>query len=60
MLRLSRFALAACACVALSAFAADWPDHAITMIVPFPPGGAVDVLGRAIGTNARDATTAGM
>src|SRR5690349_5114716 len=48
MLRLSRFALAACACVALSAFAADWPDHAITMIVPFPPGGLADTVGRPV------------
>jgi len=48
MLRLSRFALAACACFALSAFAADWPDHAITMIVPFPPGGLADTVGRPV------------
>lgn len=29
-----------------SAFAADFPDRAITYIVPFTPGGATDILGR--------------
>ena len=29
-----------------SAFAADYPDKAITYIVPFTPGGATDMLGR--------------
>ncbi len=38
-----------------SAQAADFPDHAITLIVPFPAGGTPDILGRvlseAIGKN---------
>jgi tripartite-type tricarboxylate transporter receptor subunit TctC len=48
MLRLARFALAACACIALSTAAADYPDHAVTMIVPFPPGGLADTVGRPV------------
>ena len=27
---------------------ADWPDHAVTIIVPFPRGGATDMLGRML------------
>jgi tripartite-type tricarboxylate transporter receptor subunit TctC len=27
---------------------ADWPEHAITIIVPFPAGGATDLLGRLL------------
>jgi tripartite-type tricarboxylate transporter receptor subunit TctC len=27
---------------------AEWPDRSITMIVPFPPGGNTDVLGRIV------------
>jgi tripartite-type tricarboxylate transporter receptor subunit TctC len=48
MLRAIRLALAACACAALSASAADYPDHAIAMVVPFPPGGVADTVGRPI------------
>ena len=36
------------ASAALSAFAADFPDHAITMIVPFPPGGVADTVARPV------------
>jgi tripartite-type tricarboxylate transporter receptor subunit TctC len=48
MLRLARFALAICACAALSASAAEWPERAVTMIVPFPPGGLADTVGRPV------------
>jgi tripartite-type tricarboxylate transporter receptor subunit TctC len=34
---------------ALPAQAADYPAHAIKMVVPFAPGGGTDVLGRIIG-----------
>src|SRR6185437_3847831 len=30
------------------AIAADYPDHAIKMVIPFAPGGGTDVLGRII------------
>jgi tripartite-type tricarboxylate transporter receptor subunit TctC len=32
----------------LSVSAADYPDHAITMIVPFPPGGVADTVARPV------------
>jgi tripartite-type tricarboxylate transporter receptor subunit TctC len=31
------------------AAAQDWPTHPVTMVVPFPPGGGTDVLGRIVG-----------
>jgi tripartite-type tricarboxylate transporter receptor subunit TctC len=38
------------ACVpAFPAAAQDYPTHPITLIVPYPPGGGVDVMGRLIG-----------
>jgi tripartite-type tricarboxylate transporter receptor subunit TctC len=32
-----------------SAGAQDWPTRSVTMVVPFPPGGGTDVLGRIVG-----------
>ena len=32
-----------------AAFAQDWPNRPLHLIVPFPPGGSTDLLGRAIG-----------
>ena len=37
------------AATALPAAAQDYPTHPITMIVPYPAGGGVDVMGRLIG-----------
>jgi tripartite-type tricarboxylate transporter receptor subunit TctC len=36
------------ACLVFSASAAEFPDHAITMIVPFPPGGVADTVARPV------------
>src|SRR5712672_2673253 len=48
---LARSAVAAAALLALASpsFAQSYPNRAITMIVPFAPGGPADVLGRLIG-----------
>jgi tripartite-type tricarboxylate transporter receptor subunit TctC len=53
---LSRHALAlavaawlAAGCGATPAAAQQWPTHAVTMVVPFAPGGGTDVLGRIVG-----------
>jgi len=48
MPRFAHFAAALLAAMTFPAFAADYPDHAITMIVPFPPGGVADTVGRPI------------
>jgi tripartite-type tricarboxylate transporter receptor subunit TctC len=39
--------LAVC-CIAAAANAAGYPDHAVKIIIPFPPGGATDIAGRVI------------
>lgn len=39
----------ACLAVAPSAFAASYPENPIHLIVPYPPGGTADVLGRILG-----------
>jgi len=38
--------LAAALAVSATSFAADWPDHPVRLIVPYPPGGASDVAAR--------------
>jgi len=48
--RTAALALSVCA-IALPASAADYPDHAIKMIVPFAAGGGTDVLARIVAQN---------
>ena len=43
-----RLGLLVLAGVAFSALAAEFPDHAVTMIVPFPPGGVADTVARPV------------
>ena len=50
LLRTISWALAVSA-LALPAFAGDYPDHAIKMIVPFAAGGGTDVLARIVAQN---------
>jgi tripartite-type tricarboxylate transporter receptor subunit TctC len=46
---IARIVLAAIAAVIVGPAFAAYPDHAIKLIVPVPPGGGVDILSRAIG-----------
>src|ERR1700709_2253833 len=48
--RIAAVALSACL-IALPVSAADYPDHAIKMVVPFAAGGGTDVLARIIAQN---------
>jgi tripartite-type tricarboxylate transporter receptor subunit TctC len=48
--RIAALALSACA-IAQPASAAEYPEHAIKMIVPFAAGGGTDVLARIVAQN---------
>ncbi len=43
-----RLFLAAMFCALATAAAAQYPDHPVTMVVPFPPGGVADTVGRPV------------
>jgi tripartite-type tricarboxylate transporter receptor subunit TctC len=58
--RACRFAFACALLIALPAASAqDFPSKAVKVIVPFPPGGPVDVLARALGEGFRERTGQG-
>src|SRR3970040_1333024 len=46
MSRIATFLLAAL--LPLAAWAQDYPSKPVTMIVPFPPGGVADIVGRPL------------
>jgi tripartite-type tricarboxylate transporter receptor subunit TctC len=48
------FAFAACL-AANAAVAADWPDHPITFVAPFSPGGGIDLAARLIAKGVGEA-----
>ena len=35
-------------CVATGTIAQDWPSRAVRIVVPYPAGGAVDIVSRAL------------
>ena len=55
MTRLFRGVIAACLWIAgASALAQEFPSKAVRLVVPFPPGGPLDVAGRLIGRDLQD------
>jgi len=48
-------ALAAMAVFAGTCFAQDWPSKPVRIIVPFAPGGPVDIIARIVGVKLNDA-----
>ncbi len=54
MRKIFRFAALACVVVSFSAAAQDYPNKSIRFVVPYPPGGASDVVARLIGQKMSD------
>ncbi|MYZ45622.1 Bug family tripartite tricarboxylate transporter substrate binding protein [Schauerella aestuarii] len=47
-------AMLTCALGAASAQAAEYPDRPLRMVIPYPPGGATDVVGRVLAAKLSD------
>ena len=62
MLKAANWLIASTCALALVAGAAaqDFPSKPVKVIVPFPPGGPVDVLARALGEAFRERTGQGL
>jgi tripartite-type tricarboxylate transporter receptor subunit TctC len=48
MLKRCCLVVAALCALVVSAAAANYPTRAVTIIVPFPPGGGVDAMARVV------------
>jgi len=51
--RLSLLTLLGLALTPVAGLAQDWPSKAITLVVPFPPGGSNDVVARVVAESVR-------
>jgi tripartite-type tricarboxylate transporter receptor subunit TctC len=54
MKNIARALVFAAACLAGACFAQDWPNKPVRVIVPFAPGGPVDIIARIVGAKLND------